>query len=349
MALQGIDRALPIIHGAQGCTFLGKVLLTKHFREPIALASSKLFVEEVVMGSEDKLSAVIDGFIEKNDPALVGVLTSGLSEVKGDDVKAVVRSQESGVRNNGAKTKFIHIATPDYDGGLETGYARAVEAIVQIAESPLTPSSPRGERGNEKKQISILAGSHLTPADFTEIREIVADFGMSAIILPDLSALDGSRRDFSPLAAGGTLLEDVRRMGQSDLTIALGMSMEPAARLLQQKFGIGYRVFESVAGLADSDRLLETLSALSGKPVPAKQERQRRVLQDAMRDAHFFFGGKKICLALEPDLAAQTSKWLDEMGAAPELAVIPTLSPAADHIRAQDVQIGDLFSIAGEL
>src|SRR3990172_9051767 len=34
MALQGIDRALPVIHGAQGCTFLGKVLLTKHFREP---------------------------------------------------------------------------------------------------------------------------------------------------------------------------------------------------------------------------------------------------------------------------------------------------------------------------
>ncbi len=39
MALQGIDRALPLIHGAQGCTFLGKVLLTKHFREPIALVS----------------------------------------------------------------------------------------------------------------------------------------------------------------------------------------------------------------------------------------------------------------------------------------------------------------------
>src|SRR5208337_4959052 len=84
IALQGIDRALPIIHGAQGCTFLGKVLLTKHFRDPIALATSKLFVEDVVMGSEEKLAQTIEGFIEKNDPALIGVLTSGLSEVKGD-------------------------------------------------------------------------------------------------------------------------------------------------------------------------------------------------------------------------------------------------------------------------
>jgi nitrogenase molybdenum-cofactor synthesis protein NifE len=347
MALQGIDKALPIIHGAQGCTFLGKVLLTKHFREPIALASSKLFVEEVVMGSEDKLSTVIDGFVEKNSPALIGVLFSGLSEVKGDDVEAVVRRQESGVRSNGARASIIHVATADYDGGLEIGYARAVEAIVQISDCGFPDSIGTG-RLADCKQVNVLAGSHLTPADFAEIRDLVADFGMSAIILPDLSALDGSRGEVSPLATGGTSVDDVRRMGQSVMTIALGMSMEPAAKLLQQKFGMEYRVFESVAGLADADHLMQTLSAVSGRPVPTRQERRRRVLQDTMRDAHFFFGGKKICLALEPDLAAQTSKWLDEMGATPELAIIPTLSPAADHIRARDVRIGDLFSITGD-
>jgi nitrogenase molybdenum-iron protein alpha/beta subunit len=67
-----------------------------------------------------------------------------------------------------------------------------------------------------------------------------------------------------------------------------------------------------------------------------------------MRDAHFYFGGGKICIALEPDLAVQTSKWLDEMGATVELAVIPTLSDAADRIRAREVRIGDLHSIMGE-
>jgi nitrogenase molybdenum-iron protein alpha/beta subunit len=73
MALQGIDRALPIIHGAQGCTFLGKVLLTKHFREPIALAGTKLFAEDVVMGSDEKLEQCVSGFIEKNAPDIIGV------------------------------------------------------------------------------------------------------------------------------------------------------------------------------------------------------------------------------------------------------------------------------------
>jgi nitrogenase molybdenum-iron protein alpha/beta subunit len=66
-----------------------------------------------------------------------------------------------------------------------------------------------------------------------------------------------------------------------------------------------------------------------------------------MRDAHAFFGNKKICIALEPDLAVQTSKWLEEMGASVELAVIPTLSTAADRIQAREVLIGDLHSITG--
>ena len=344
MALQGIDGALPLIHGAQGCTFLGKVLLTKHFREPIALVSSKLFVEDVVMGSEEKLTKALEGFIEKNNPRLIGVLTSGLSEVKGDDVESVVRSQESGVGSKAGKTKIIRVSTPDYEGGLETGYAKAIETVIQsIVDSPAWAGQPIAGRF-----INILAGSHLTPADVAELREIIESFGLKPVILPDLSALDGGRQGFSPLAAGGTTGEELEMMGKADFTIALGMSMEPAAKLLQRKFGIDYRVFDGISGLADSDRLMQTLSELSNRPVPDRYERRRRILVDAMRDAQFFFGGKKICIALEPDLSVQTSRWLDEMGATVELSVIPTLSNAADRICAREVQLGDLFSIQGE-
>ncbi len=340
IALQGIDRALPIIHGGQGCTFLGKVLLTKHFREPIALASSKLFVEDVVMGSEEKLATTIEGFIEKNKPALIGVLTSGLSEVKGDDVKAVARSQEIRARSKSLNSIIVHIPTPDYDGGLETGYAKAIEKIVSSFGS--------GVKASQTNRINIIAGSHLTPADFIEVTDLAESFGLKVTILPNLSALDGSREVFSPLASGGTTMEELASLADASCTVAFGMSMEPAAKLLQQKFGIAYRMFDSISGLSDSDRLIQFLTEVSGQPVPSKYERQRRVLVDTMRDAHALFGNKKICIALEPDLAVQTSKWLDEMGATVELAVIPTLSEAADRIRAREVRIGDLFSITGD-
>ncbi len=358
IALQGIDRALPIIHGAQGCGFLGKVLLTKHFREPMALATSKLFVEDVVMGSEEKLVKVIEEFIAKSKPNLIGILTSGLSEVKGDDVKAVLKQ----FMEHGSGVKVVYVPTPDYDGGLETGYAKAVEAIIQNADFTLHSrkhSLPLGAGGippiktfegrlhAESKQVNVLVGSHLTPGDVNELREIIESFGLRPIMLPDLSALDGSRRDFSALATGGTTEEEINSMGNSGFTIGIGMSLEPAAKLLQQTCGIGYTMFDNITGPTATDLLMRTLSQISDSPVPAKYERQRNILIDNMRDAHAFFGGKKFCIALESDLAVQMSKWLEEMGASVELAVIPELSDAADRIYAREVRISDLHSITG--
>lgn len=332
IAFQGIHKSLPIIHGAQGCTFLGKVLLTKHFREPIALASTKLFTEDVVMGSEEKLIDTVNGFIEKNKPAVIGILTSGLSEVKGDNVQMAVKALESEIRSQNKDCSILYIPTPDYEGGLETGYANAVVGVIETLANSNTLPSPLKCEGWEGGQINVLCGSHLTPADFTELREIIESFGLRPILLPDLSALDGSRQGFSALSEGGTTVDDIKKIGSSEFTIAIGSSMERAAQSLKERFGIEYRVFESIAGLNDTDVFIETLFLLSRKEMPARYERQRRVLVDAMRDAHFYFTNKKVCIALEKDLATQIFRCLNEMGA---------------EVITVDVNSRDLFSING--
>ena len=365
IAFQGIDNSIPVIHGAQGCSFLAKVLLTKHFREPVALASTKLFTEDVVMGSEENLIRVAEEIIEKNAPDVIGILTSGLTEVKGDDTASALKRG----KGQGAGVKVIYVPTPDYEGGLETGYAKAVESVLGIVECglwsdnpPTSPFSKGGQRGilkgviggfgeqinNAGKQINVLVGSHLTPADFTELREIIESFGLRLIILPDLSALDGSRQGFSALAVGGTSVHEIQEMAASEFTIAIGASMEPAVKILKERFGIEYRVFDSITGLKNTDILMETLSMLNGIKIPARYNRQRRILIDGMRDAHFYYGNKKICIALEPDHAIQTSRWIEEMGTSVELAVTPHHSLSADKIFARDVIIGDLFSIDGD-
>jgi nitrogenase molybdenum-cofactor synthesis protein NifE len=343
IALQGVHNSLPVIHGAQGCGFLGKVLLTKHFREPVALASTKLFTEDVVMGSDEALIKVVEGFIGKNNPDVVAVLSSGLSEVKGDDVSGVIKTIQP--RNQTPPPSIIHVSTPDYEGGLETGYARAVEALLSAtAHSLFTLDAVRPV----KQQVNVLAGCHLTPADFTELRDIVESFGLSPIILPDLAALDGSRRDFSALATGGTTLDEIRAMRLSGFTLAIGASMRRGAETLKEMFDIDFKVLESVSGLRDVDALMETLAMLSERPAPAKYERQRRILTDGMRDAHFYLSGKKVCLVLEPDLAIQTSRWLYEMGAGTEYAVLPTPAPSMGGVLAKETVVGDLFSLDGD-
>lgn len=343
MAFQGIHSALPVIHGAQGCAFLGKVLLTKHFRDPIALAGDKLFTEDVVMGSDDALKRTVSGFNEKNKPAVIGVLTSGLSEVKGDDVSATVRRLRADMQYSGGAA-VVHVPTPDYEGGLETGYARAVEEIIET----LAGRASDHTYGSSHSCVNVLAGSHLTPADFTELRDIIEAFGLIPIFVPDLAALDGSRQGISPLALGGTTVNEIQMMGSAAFTLAVGLSLEKAARKLSDKFGVPYRVLNGLAGLRASGILMETLSELSGQPIPGRLERRRRAALDGLRDAHFFFGGKKVCLALEPDHAVQMSELIAETGATVELAVIPYLSASAAHIKAKRITGGDLFSIDGD-
>ncbi len=337
IAFQGIDRVLPVIHGAQGCTFLAKALLTKHFREPIALAGTKLFAENIVMGSEEDIIGMVEDIIEKQNPVVVAILSSGLSEVKGDDIAAVAKHFNAA----GSSSKVLPVATPDYKGGLETGYTAAVEALISLAER-----NHRAARA-AKGRINVLAGAHLTPADFFELREIIEAFGLRPVMLPDLSALDGSRQGFSALATGGTGLDEIKTMGDAEFTLAVGMSMESPARKLKERFGMEYKVLESISGLRDVDYLMETLSLLSGSIVPPKYARQRRILIDGMRDAHFYFGGRKVSLALEPDLAVQTSRWLSEMGAGVVLSIIPQAAASERSIQAREVVIGDLCPATG--
>lgn len=50
LAFLGFHRAIPMLHGAQGCTAFGKVFFVRHFREPIPLQTTAM----------DQISAVMD-------------------------------------------------------------------------------------------------------------------------------------------------------------------------------------------------------------------------------------------------------------------------------------------------
>ncbi|MBI5189055.1 MAG: nitrogenase iron-molybdenum cofactor biosynthesis protein NifE [Nitrospirae bacterium] len=332
MALQGVDRAAVVLHGAQGCNFLGKVLLTKHFREPIAMVSTKLFSEDVVMGSEERLEKALRDTVEKNAPSLVGVLTTGLVEVKGENVEMAVKTVEDG----GAV--LLHIPTPDYKGGLEEGYAAAVEALAGLATPGIRVAS----------RVNVLAGAGLTPADVNELRNIVEDFGLEPVVLPDLSALDGSRVGFSPLASGGVTVDGIRSMGTATLTLVTGPSLEKAGMVIRDNCGVPYVLLDGLSGIAATDKLMDILAGLSGRGIPARYRRERAVLVDGMRDAMARVSGARIAVAQETDAAAGLSALIAETGARVGLAVIPTDGPGSGSISADEVMVGDYGSIRGE-
>ena len=351
LALQGIDATLPVLHAAQGCSFLGKVLLLRHFNDPIALATTKLFTEDIVLGS-DAADKLVRSFAERpagQRPELVALVTGALAEVKGDDMDALVRMLDAQL-----EPAVIAVHAPDYAGGLEEGYAAAVAAAVALAEGApgdadagcRTAAAPGVARNvsPDPDRITILAGAHLTPGDAIWLRETCEDFGLRPTFLPDLGALDGSRIGLSPFASGGTSLAQIRELRLSSHTLVIGASLEPISRALRDRFGTPFTMLDSAHGLAATDLLLAMLSRLSGLPAPARFERQRRVTVDAMRDAQLELAGAHVTLALEPDHALSLAPLFAEV-AAHVTAIIPTSPPHAARILADEVVVGDFASV----
>jgi nitrogenase molybdenum-iron protein NifN len=339
LAFLGIHRAIPMMHGSQGCTAFGKVYFVRHFREPIPLQTTAMDQVSTVMSADENVIQGLATICEKNKPAMIGLPTTGLSETQGTDIKRLVKEFYA------AHPEFAHIPvvpvnTPDFTGCLESGYALAVKAVIEV----MLPQTSNVV-GKRKKQVNVLAGSFLTPGDVEHIKELIEAFGLRPLVLPDIGdSLDGhlTEMESSPLTVGGTPVGDIASMGESIATLVLGNSMFESADLLKERTGVPDFRFDSLMSLDAVDAFVAALADISGKPVPERIERQRAQLQDAMVDAHFMLGFARIAIAADPDLLYGFSRLATEMGCEVVAAVAPARADILNDVAAAQVGIGDL-------
>jgi nitrogenase molybdenum-iron cofactor biosynthesis protein NifN len=334
LAFLGLKGVMPLFHGSQGCTAFAKVLLVRHFREAIPLSTTAMTEVSTILGGEENIEQAILTLLEKSKPEIIGLCTTGLTETRGDDMDGILRN----IRKRHPELfdlPIVFASTPDYKGALQDGYALAIESIVKELPQP-------GEV--RLNQVNLLVSSAFTPGDVQEIKDMITAFGLTPIVVPDLSAsLDGHLDDsYSAVTGGGTTLAELRQMGSSVFTLALGASMSRAAEILQERFEIPFEVFDRLTGLGAVDEFLQCLIDLSGAEVPQKYCHQRRQLQDAMLDTHFYFGQKRVSIALEPDLLWATATFLQSMGCQIQAAVTTTKSPILEKLEIESVTIGDL-------
>ncbi|MUG92940.1 nitrogenase iron-molybdenum cofactor biosynthesis protein NifN [Scytonema sp. UIC 10036] len=337
LALLGLKGMIPLFHGSQGCTAFAKSLLVKHFSETIPLSTTAMSEVSTILGGEENVEQAILTLAERLKPDVIGLCTTALTETRGDDMPHILK----GIRKRHPELNslpVVLVSSPDFKGSLQDGYAAAVESIVRELAQKSDEQNPH------PMQIAILPSSAFTPGDVEEIKEIVTAFGLKPIVVPDLAAsLDGHLEDsYSAITANGTSLAELREIGNSAFTLALGESMRGAAKILHDRFNIPYEVFGELTGLEPVDNFLQALADLSGTAVPEKYRRQRRQLQDAMLDTHFFFGCKRVSLALEPDLLGSTVYFLQSMGAEIHAAVTTTRSPMLEKLPINTVTVGDL-------
>ncbi|MBY3003738.1 nitrogenase iron-molybdenum cofactor biosynthesis protein NifN [Rhizobium leguminosarum] len=340
-AFLGVDGAIPVLHGSQGCTSFALALLVRHFNEAIPLQTTAMNEAAIIVGGADRLEEAILSLKARTRPRLIGICTTASVEARDEDVAGDVENIKRRRAMELVGTEVVVANTPDFDGAIEEGWSKAVTAVIESIARP-------DKQYRNPRKIAILPGWNLTVADIEHLRETAVSFGLDPVILPDVSgALDGSiPEEWMPITYGGTKLKEIRDLGATMQCIAIGEHMRRPAEALQRLTGVPYVLFRSLTGLENVDRFIRVLAAMSRKQTPLNVRRNRMQLQDAMLDGHSHMAGKKIAIASEPDQLFQLSHFFTAMGAEIAAAVTTTgTSKALEMVPAKTVKVGDLSDL----
>ena len=309
LAFRGIENAMSVLHGSQGCATYIRRYLISHFREPMDIASSSFNEYNAVFGGARNLARGLDNVCRQYKPELIGVATTCLSETIGENVAMMIRDYRRSRKSGEALPALVHVSTPSYRGTHVDGFHDTVRAIV---EELAVKTECRTNR------VLILPGM-ASPADLRHLKDIVTDFGLPFTLLPDYSdTLDAPLWDNEcPLPEGGTPLEEIRQAGDCGVILQLGAVLagrRAAADVLAERFETSVIKLGLPIGVCASDALFAVLASQSSQPCPVKHVRERGRLLDALSDGHKYVFGKRAVLYGEDDLIVGLAAFLNEIG-----------------------------------
>lgn len=316
LAFRGVEGAMPLLHGSQGCATYIRRYMISHFHEPLDIASSNFSEEAAIFGGRQNLRTGLENVVRQYSPQLIGIATTCLAETIGDDVSVYLH--EIAAENRGVLPEVVHVSTPSYSASHEEGYHATVLALVEAL----------AKEGPCHSAINVIApiGS---PADLRYLKTVFRDFGLETILLPDYSdTLDGPAwTEYQRIPPGGTPIDLIHRMGSARATVEFGSAWHEgrtAGKVLQERFGVPRHALPLPLGVTQTDRLFEVLQELSARPVPTHYEEERGRLVDSYVDAHKVVFGKKAAVYGEQDLVVGIAALLAEIGVVPALCASGT-------------------------
>lgn len=329
-AALGIHGCLPHSHGSQGCCAYHRSTLTRHYKEPVFAATSSFTEGSSVFGGQANLLQAIDTIFTVYKPEVLAIHTTCLSETIGDDVPQIVaKAKEEGKVPAGKY--IIHCNTPSYVGSHVTGFSNMVKGMVKyFSEST----------GKRKDQLNIIPG-WVEPADMREIKSIVKEMGVDAVVFPDTSeVLDGPMTGkLQMYPKGGTTVEQLKSTGDSRATLALGdfASAAPAEEL-DSKCKVRCEILDLPIGVLATDRFIDAIRKSMAVEVPESITADRGRLIDVMVDMNKYTAGKTVALWGDPDQLLALSEFLVTLDMKPIYVVTGTLGKRFDAKMAHILQ-----------
>ncbi len=308
-ALLGVNNTMPLIHGSQGCSTYMRFQLTRHFREPIEVASTSMSEKTVIYGGEFNLMKALKNITEKQTPSMIAVTSSCLTETIGEDMEGIIEKFKDANIDQDLPI-IIPISTPSYVESHVEGYNRTIKALVEHLAIQSKPN----------KKINIITGN-ISPADVKEVKNILNDMNCENIILTDTSEnLDAPLTESAlNLYNEGTTIEEIEDTANSLGTITLSKHMDSAATYLQKKFGVKSISGPLPLGIENTDKFIGSVCELGELEVPESIKKDRGRLIDAMVDAHSYNYHRKVAIFGDPDFVSGMTRFTCEMGMTPSV------------------------------
>jgi nitrogenase molybdenum-iron protein NifN len=335
LAFRGVAGAVPFLHGSQGCATYMRRYLISHFREPMDIAASNFTEHSAVFGGGANLKAGLANVLRQYNPALIGLATTCLSETIGEDMKGLLGEFTKTPAGSANTTPIVNVSTASFRGTHVDGFHAAVKALVEslcpvaasVSSSDVAPTAGRGSvsvSAHLPAPLALFPGM-LSPADFRELKRLVAAFDLPLTLLPDYAdTLDGpSWADYEKLPSGGTTVDAIRTLGSARAAIECGRVLSgakaTAGTVLHTRHSVPLHRLGLPIGLRETDALLATLSAISGQPVPASLVAERGRLIDSWVDGHKYIFEKRVIVFGDEDMVVGLTALLTEIGIVPVL------------------------------
>src|SRR4030065_476357 len=159
LAFLGLNNCMPVLHGSQGCTGFGLVLVVRHFREANPLQTTAMNEATTIMGGCDNIEQAILNICNRTKREIIGICSTGLTETKGDDVEGylkLIRQRHPELDH----VAIVYVSTPDYTDAFQDGWSKAVVRLVEeLVPERKPPPAPPFFKGGMK------AGAHIAPSD----------------------------------------------------------------------------------------------------------------------------------------------------------------------------------------
>ncbi len=332
LAYMGVRNCLPLMHASQGCASYTKVFYTRHFNEPIPMYNTSVSdITAVLDGGDYSILLAIENITKKNKtmkPELIGLHTTGLTETKGDDVRGVGMHIE---------IPYCYVNTPDFEGGMESGWALTTKAMIDQLTEPATQC--------KVNKLVLLPHVSIQPGEVEKVKEVCESFGFETYALPDLStSLDGYLSEGQgKLGTGAIGVEEIRELASSATVVSIGSSMKVAADALVEKNpNMAHYHFDHLMGQEQNDNFVALLMKIRQIDPTPSLKRWRGRLQDAMLDSHFLIGSSHFVITGEPDMCVGIAELLRSVGGTVNAVIATTYSPVLESIEAETVFVGDL-------